>query len=119
MTPSCWSFLAIRVRSERWRGLPTVSAWPPARLTALRGSGTAQHGTELLVLRGHEDAVGGVAWSPDGQRLATASHDRTARVWDTDMTLEALIVKGRKRVLRQLTDEERKVVLLPEVSRAG
>lgn len=30
----------------------------------------------------HHDAVKAVAWSPDGSKLATASEDRTAQIWD-------------------------------------
>ncbi len=34
-------------------------------------------------LRGHADRVVDLAWSADGRRLASASADGTARVWDT------------------------------------
>jgi WD40 repeat protein len=34
------------------------------------------------LLTGHTDGVHTVAFSPDGKRIVTASHDGTARVWD-------------------------------------
>jgi hypothetical protein len=37
------------------------------------------------IMRGHEDWVLGVGWSPDGQRVATASGDRTVWVWDAKL----------------------------------
>jgi WD40 repeat protein len=39
---------------------------------------------ELLVLRGHNDAINSIAWSPDNERLATAGWDDTVIVWNLD-----------------------------------
>jgi len=46
------------------------------------------------VLRGHDDRVLCVDWSSDGRRLATASHDRTARVWDAKAGTELVVLRG-------------------------
>jgi WD40 repeat protein len=58
----------------------------------------------LLTLRGHSDAVGGVAFSPDGKRLATASRDGTIQVYAID--IRELLKLARSRVTRDFTAEE-------------
>ncbi|MBA2286567.1 MAG: protein kinase, partial [Ktedonobacteraceae bacterium] len=39
-------------------------------------------GTLIYAYTGHSDWVWWAAWSPDGQRIASASGDRTVQVWD-------------------------------------
>ena len=49
---------------------------------------------EEFLLVGHLATVGSVSWSPDGKRLATASRDGTAKVWDAASAKVLLILKG-------------------------
>jgi WD40 repeat protein len=35
------------------------------------------------ILRGHTEAIGRMAWSPDGRFLASPSGDQTVRIWDS------------------------------------
>jgi hypothetical protein len=54
----------------------------------------AASGRELLTLRRHTGPVWALAWSPDGQRLATASWDGTWKVWETASGQELLRLEG-------------------------
>jgi WD40 repeat protein len=46
------------------------------------------------VLRGHESTVRSATFSPDGQRVVTASDDETARVWRVDGQEEPVVLRG-------------------------
>jgi len=50
-----------------------------ARLWDLKAANAA---AQLVVLKGHEDSVTAVAFSPDKRWVVTLSSDTTARLWD-------------------------------------
>ncbi|MGI8655942.1 MAG: WD40 repeat domain-containing protein [Pyrinomonadaceae bacterium] len=62
----------------------------------------AATGAPKVSLTGHEKDVSSVAFSPDGQRVATGSTDGTAKIWDatTGRTISSLVVHQVKRLPR-------------------
>ena len=45
-------------------------------------------------MKGHTDSITCVAFAPDGETVATASRDRTARLWDLAKRRESAILQG-------------------------
>ncbi len=84
----------------------TMLAWSPdgSRLLTVAGNDDlgatdttariwdAKTGDQLLVITGHTRQVFWGSWSPDGSRIATASHDDTTRIWDAITGDELLLL---------------------------
>jgi WD40 repeat protein len=75
------------VRRAFWEISPPKPHLTPAELFATAAE--AASGQLLAKLEGHSGYVNHAAFSPDGQRIVTASDDKTARVWRV-MTLDEL-----------------------------
>jgi WD40 repeat protein len=82
---------ATRLLAELSRPLD-IQGWRVLALEAL------SHSRLIATLRGHEQAIGAVAFSPDGTLVATASRDGNGRVWRADGTGEPLVLRHEAEV---------------------
>jgi len=62
-----------------------------------------ENGREILTLTGHHDMILDVAVSLDGKRIATASMDKTAKVWDATSGRELLTLADHLANVRAVT----------------
>jgi WD40 repeat protein/tRNA A-37 threonylcarbamoyl transferase component Bud32 len=80
----------------------TVKVWdldqavktPDAELPRREGNEPLTFKGHPLTFKGHTDSVTNIDFSPDGRLLASASWDRTVRVWDAATGKEILALRG-------------------------
>ncbi len=75
--------------------LPDLPNYDPEPADGVRVGESPVPGLTLKrILRGHTGQINRIAWSPDGQFLASASNDKTIRLWNVDTGKPTVILTG-------------------------
>ncbi len=55
--------------------------------------------TLRCLCQGHEGAISRIAWSPSGQMIASASYDKTIRIWNAETGYCVAVLKGHRQAV--------------------
>ncbi|MBN1583152.1 MAG: N-acetylmuramoyl-L-alanine amidase, partial [Anaerolineae bacterium] len=72
----------------------TARVWNVEPYTGDAEQGAKEFERALFSLSGHTGSVNDITFSPNGKRLATASADKTARLWNADSGAELFVLLG-------------------------
>ena len=85
---------ATPTRSPPLHSARTAGVLPPLAPTELSSCGTWRRVGKSHSIPAHDGGVGGVAFSPDGSRLATAGADQVVAIWETASARKLFTLPG-------------------------
>ena len=81
-------------------GYQPPASLPPAPTRQRKAAGAAARpqvpapATMRFACHGHNSRITAVAWSPDGRHLASASYDKSARIWESTHGSREIVYRG-------------------------